>query len=279
MTIGIYCIHNTVNDKRYIGKSRNIERRLSEHKRSLLKCRTKDVNSYLYNAVQQDGINAFNFYTLETMKELSEAALADLEIHYMDFYDTCNTAHGYNLRRDSSTLTTVHETTRELLRIRNTGEGNPNFGNRWTPEMKVSMSQYAKQRHADGVYGVEWKIKVAKASSKMWEDEDKKFKMARKVAAKKSLLRFYEYDKVTNVLIKVWESMDDILMAKPTHHRIAIYNVCNGHKKSYRGSVWKSETKTTKVPDDLLGHRNQHEARQDMVVCDKEGTRDETLAQ
>lgn len=279
MTIGIYCIHNTVDDKRYIGKSKDVDRRLADHRRSLLRRRTKDVNRHLYNAVQAHGIEVFSFYLAEELKEFSEDKLADLELYYMDLYNTCDREHGYNLRRDSSTLTTVHEDTRALLSVVNKGEGNPNYGNRWTSEMKKSMSDIAKQRHAAGFYGDEWKAKVSENVKILWRDEDKKYKMARKVAAVKSMLRFYEYDKVTGDLLRVWESMDDILQQHPDYYRIAIYSVCNGHKKSYRGSVWKSETKVTKAEDDLLGHRNQSEARQDMVVCNKEGAGDQTLAQ
>jgi hypothetical protein len=67
--------------------------------------------------------------------------------------------------------------------------------------------------------------------------------MARKVAKATSTLRFYQYDKNTMELVKVWEYMDDILQENPNYHRIAIYSVCNGHKKSYRGYIWKSELK------------------------------------
>jgi group I intron endonuclease len=260
MTIGIYCIHNTVDGKRYIGKSKDVDRRLAEHKRSLRKERTKDVNRHLYNAVQAHGIEVFSFYLLEELNEFSEEGLADLELYYMDLYNTCDKEHGYNLRRDSSTLTVVHKDTRDLLSELNKGEGNPNYGNRWTPEMKKSMSDIAKQRHIAGVYGDAWKAKVSETSKALWQDEDKKYAMARKVAAVKSLLRFYEYDKVSGDLLKVWESMGEILQQHPDYHRIAIYNVCNGYKKSYRGSVWKSETKVTKAEYDLLGHRNQSEA-------------------
>ena len=277
MTIGIYCIHNTLDDKRYIGKSRNVERRLAHHRRSLLKDRTKDVNRFLYSAVQAHGIDVFDFYIVEELIDFSEDALSDLEIYYMDLYNTCDRYHGYNLRRDSSTLTIVHEDTKVLHRENNKGEGNPNFGNRWAPAMKQAMSEIAKQRHESGVYGDEWKAKVSIASSNMWKDEDKKFKMARKVSAARSLLRFYEYDKVSGELLKVWESMDDILIAHPEYRRISIYSVCNGHKKSYRGSVWKSETKVTKAQDDLLGRRNQSKTQQDMVMCDKERSGDKTL--
>ena len=50
MTSGIYCIKNSVDGKVYIGKSINIERRIGEHKRSLVKdiC-GKDVNRHLYS--------------------------------------------------------------------------------------------------------------------------------------------------------------------------------------------------------------------------------------
>ena len=254
MTIGIYCIHNTVNDKRYIGKSINIEQRLATHKSSLKKEKTKDVNRHLYHAVQKYGIDAFSFLILETCEEINDAILADLEIFYMDKFLSCDREHGYNLRRDSSTSSTVHDETRLLQSMANTGQGNPNFGNRWTPLMKATMSDVSKQRHADGFYGDEWRRKIGSSASAMWKDEEKKFKMARKVAEAKSSLRFYEYDKVTKQLLKVWESMDEIRTTHPDYHRIAIYSVCNGHRKSYRGSVWKSETKTTKDSNDLLGH-------------------------
>ena len=35
MIQGVYAIHNTVNDKIYVGSSRNIQKRFSTHKRQL----------------------------------------------------------------------------------------------------------------------------------------------------------------------------------------------------------------------------------------------------
>ena len=277
MTIGIYCIQNVLDGKVYIGKSNNIERRLADHRRALLKSKTKDCNRNLYSAVQEWGIENFSFEALEVHESLDEDYLADRELFYMDCYRACDKEFGYNLRRDSSTKTTVHEETRVLLREANKGEGNPNYGNRWTPEMKLSMSNIAKDRHKSGIYGDAWKAKVSKASSMMWQDEDKKQRMAKKVAEAKSSLRFYEYDKKTGELLHVWESMSAILEAYPDYFRIAIYNVCNGHKKSYRGSVWVSETKQVEDSDDLSGHRNKPEARQDMAMCNKEGAGDKAL--
>jgi group I intron endonuclease len=277
MTIGIYCIQNVLDGKRYIGKSKQVEKRLKDHRRSLLKPRHKDINRYLHAAVSFYGIENFTFTILEAHDVLDEAYLADRELHFMDEFNTCDRECGYNLRRDSSTNTVVHEETRKLISESNKGYSNPNYGNRWTPEMKEAMSLVAQGRHKAGVYGDEWKAKVSKAASLMWQDEDKKQRMAKKVAETKSSLRFYEYDKKTGELLHVWESMSAILEAHPDYFRIAIYNVCNGHKKSYRGSVWVSETKQVEDSDDLSGHRNKPEARQDMAMCNKEGAGDKAL--
>jgi hypothetical protein len=108
------------------------------------------------------------------------------------------------------------------------------------------MSNIAKYRHSElNVYGDEWKSKISEASKKMWKDEDKKKAMADKVSKTRSEkgFRFYQYDKKTLELVKVWESMVDILSENPDYHNIAIYSVCNGYKKSYRGFIWRKESK------------------------------------
>ena len=54
----------------------------------------------------------------------------------------------------------------------------------------------------------------------------------------------------------------------------AVQNVSASLMRAYRDKLFPKIKITAKAPDDLLGHRNQPEARQDMVVCDKEGARD-----
>ena len=64
--IGIYSITNIINGKRYIGKSINLNSRLSSHKCSLRKeVRNKDTNRYLFNAVKKYSIENFNFEVIE----------------------------------------------------------------------------------------------------------------------------------------------------------------------------------------------------------------------
>lgn len=91
--IGIYQILNTINNKRYIGSSVMVERRLQLHKNRL--DRNRHENSYLQYAWKQYGAEAFEFTKiLECRKE-------DLHF-YEDLIITGYRANerslGYNLR-------------------------------------------------------------------------------------------------------------------------------------------------------------------------------------
>ena len=62
MTIGVYRIVNKIDGKSYVGKSKDIEVRFSNHK-SLLKrdIGSVDCNRYLFNAVKKYGLENFDF--------------------------------------------------------------------------------------------------------------------------------------------------------------------------------------------------------------------------
>lgn len=251
MTTGIYAIRNKIDGKMYIGKSSNMEKRIKNHIR-LLKAserNEKQTNRFLWNAVKLHGIDNFEFMFLESFEVIDDGSLADCEIKWMDYYNSCNRDCGYNLRRDSSTKTEVHSDTRLLISELNKGENNPNFGNKWTEEQKRNMSNIKRKQFEDGLYDWvktdEWRKAKSEVSSALWKDEEKKKVMAAKVAESKSKLMFLQYDKNTNELVRIWNSINEILTSNPDYHRIAIYSVCNGHKKSYRGFIWKSKLKVS----------------------------------
>lgn len=257
--IGIYCIRNKINNKRYIGKSIKIEQRLAQHKATIKKYYSnpekykKLVNRFLAASFAKYGEDNFEYTVLQEFESCTDEELADAELFWMDFYNTCNRDFGYNLRRDSSTKTTVHEETRKLLSEVNTGSGNGNFGNKWTQEQKDAMSKRKKIQMQTEVYDFirtpEWREKLSKQSTELWKDEEKKNSMARKVAIATSELRFEQYDKTTGELVGTYDGMYEILEKYPDFHRIAIYSVCNGWKKSYRGFVWKSFLKSAILED------------------------------
>lgn len=136
--IGIYSITNTVNGKRYIGKSINIKARWAQHKWSM-KCerKGKDANRHLFNAFKKYGVDAFIFEVLETFPTVCEKSLIEAELFYIDKYRATERDFGYNLRRDSSTKCMVHEETKAMQSLMNSGEGNPNYGNCWTEKKHV----------------------------------------------------------------------------------------------------------------------------------------------
>lgn len=172
LTSGIYCIRNNINGKVYVGKSLSIEKRFSEHKTLLSKNpRPKDVNRHLYNSVRKYGICNFSFIILE--ESFGEEDLRNRELFWMVKLKSTDRNYGYNLRMDSSTKCYVHKETREIYSRLFSGEGNPNFGNYWSDAQKLKMSNIAKERHASGVYGEEWKSKISKNSSELWKDERK----------------------------------------------------------------------------------------------------------
>ena len=88
--IGIYCIENIVNNKKYIGQSESIKDRWDKHKNFLRN--NKHCNKKLQNAWNFYGENSFIFYVIE---ECSIEDINQREIYWIDFYDTLNS--GYNL--------------------------------------------------------------------------------------------------------------------------------------------------------------------------------------
>lgn len=119
---GIYKITNKINSKCYIGKSVNIYSRFSNHKSHLKKeYISKDTNRYLFNAVKKYGLDNFSFDIIELLEPI-DSLLKERELYWMDHYNSCDKSYGYNLRRDSSSQSFVHEDTRKLLSETNKGD-------------------------------------------------------------------------------------------------------------------------------------------------------------
>lgn len=89
---GIYKITNITNNKCYIGKSNNIERRWQDHKRLAFLLNSKEYNKALYQAIRKYGIDNFNF---EIIEELDNYDLSsEREIFWIAYYNSFK--EGYN---------------------------------------------------------------------------------------------------------------------------------------------------------------------------------------
>lgn len=236
---GIYCIRNIADNKVYIGKSKNIYARIMAHCYNLTS-KSKDENRHLINAWHKYGKDSFDYFVLEYLP-INEELVAERELYWMQQYNSTDRNFGYNLRQDSSTKMIVHDETKELLSNINSGEGNPNFNNKWSDEKKKYMSELKKQQYKDGIqkYIPENTKKGIEVRNKHWEENPKLKKiMANKVKEAITKYKIYQYDKHTSKLIKVWNYIADIIAENPNYKRHNIYAVCSGEKKSMYGYIW-----------------------------------------
>lgn len=95
--IGIYKIENLIDNKVYIGQSKNLKSRLDGHK-SCLKY-NHHSNIYLQRAYNKYGEENFKF---EIIEECEEDKLTEREQYWIDYYGGMNSNNNYNFKEASS---------------------------------------------------------------------------------------------------------------------------------------------------------------------------------
>lgn len=89
----VYKITNTINNKCYIGITRNIKKRWYSHK---LRGRNRNDNHPLYNAMSKYGIDNFKFEILEENIETIDEIVTK-ERYYIKYYHSHVSENGYNI--------------------------------------------------------------------------------------------------------------------------------------------------------------------------------------
>ncbi len=136
MNIGIYCIENLIDGKKYVGQSQNLKRRMKA---------THKENIYLFRAIQKYGRDNFKTYVVEycDIDDLDER-----EIYYIKEFHSHYTEGGYNIswggdapmrgRKHTEETKKMYSETRKE-RIYPKGKDSPSFGRHHTEESKEKM--------------------------------------------------------------------------------------------------------------------------------------------
>ena len=118
---GIYKIENLIDGKIYIGQSKQIRQRWTEHKKELR--RNKHKNNYLQRAWNKYGEENFKHEIIELCPE---SLLDEKECFYIKLYNSFDSNKGYNLTTGGGRKKNYSKSTREKLKINATGKNNPN---------------------------------------------------------------------------------------------------------------------------------------------------------
>ena len=145
--IGIYCIENLINNKKYFGQSVDLKDRLRGHKSKLK--HNKHKNRHLQFAVNKYGIDNFKFYIIE---ECSIGCLDERERYYISLYKSNNDEFGYNVEPGGSReLKTLSNETKSKIGKALKGRkftqehrdkiGNASRGRKMSDEAKAKIKQ------------------------------------------------------------------------------------------------------------------------------------------
>lgn len=204
---GIYLIRCLVDNKVYIGKAKCIYSRMHEHV-SKMNSKHKNENAHLINAWHKYGRDNFEYVVLEYLP-FEENLLRERELYWQKAYKVIQRDKGYNFREDSSTGMVCHPETRIKMRE-----------SRYKALEDPSLRQ--------------------KCSHDFWKNNpDKLAEMAKKVSLLNVEFFIDQYDKKTNLFVKRWNSIIELINAHPEYKKHNIYAVCSGEKPSMYGFIWK----------------------------------------
>ena len=146
MTCGIYCIANSINGKVYIGQSRDVENRLSDHKTRLRG--GYHLNSHLQHSFNKYGEDVFEFRLLKCCKE---QYLDRFEKLFIRIDDLTNPKNGFN-NETGGNINKYHseESLRKMSEIKKC-ENNPMYGKHHS---ELSCKQISKSRNTTGFFRV-----------------------------------------------------------------------------------------------------------------------------
>lgn len=143
----VYCFINKINNKRYIGKTVNLKKRINRHRFDS----NNGSTTYFHKAIRKYGINNFNLIIL--FRHHDDEWLKLAEKYYIKLFDTTNNLYGYNITKGGDgcagrtpSIETREKIRQSLLGKKLTEQRKQNMKEAqnkkvWTPELRAKMSR------------------------------------------------------------------------------------------------------------------------------------------
>lgn len=204
----IYKITNTKNNKIYIGKTTTcIQDRFSKHIYESKNANVKGYSFILHKAFRKYGIDNF---IIEEVEEIDNSMLNDREIYWINAYSSM-IPNGYNMTFGGEGSVKINYDLVYSLW---------DDGNSIAQIAKIVNHSISQIRHIL----LDYNNFSVEANAQRIIDATKK--------------KVGQYDKNTNELIKIHDSIKDAAAAVNVD-RSCISRCCSGKKKSSRGFVWR----------------------------------------
>ena len=141
---GIYCFHNLITGKKYIGSGTNLSKRLAFYfSASSLETQLKRGQSHICSAILKHGLENFS---LEILGYCDKKDLMDREGYYLNLLWEANIPR-YNLSKDPTALMFGRKHSPETIKKMSDaklGENHPRFGKNHSDETRKKISDANK---------------------------------------------------------------------------------------------------------------------------------------
>lgn len=149
ITSGIYCIRNKINNKRYVGRSFNIEKRLYDHFRIATSQSDLEQHKWkLYKAIKKYGTENFDTFILETIEDLEKQK--EREVYWVSYFDSYK--NGYNSTPGGDHFSSKNHSPEVEAQRKETLKLNKSLMDENHPRAKLSNEEVIKirQRYIEG---------------------------------------------------------------------------------------------------------------------------------